>query len=189
MRFSATAERLLVAAVVIVTIAIAAGIVAVTLRARAPRLQNAPDLTKPNDVQRLQLLQGTTLFWLDFLAFNNSSLPVGAKPSVPTIAAGLPVTISGWTVDRRAQQLAGAVYAQVDDQPTVAMNYRMPRPDVAKFFHQPTYALAGFRGTLPTAGLQSGMHSIFLDVVNNARTGYYRVDTHQRVMIRTSHGG
>ena len=197
MRFSEAAERLLVTAGIVAGLAITAAIVIVGLRAR----QSHPTLASRNpqdaissaaqtvgNVPGLRPQSGTTKFWLDFIAFDHTSLAVGSKPTVPTIEAGAPLRLSGWAIDERARNLGAAVFAQIDNRAPVAMNYHMPRPDVARFFHQPAYLLAGFGGSLPTDNLSSGVHLIFLDVINHAGSAYYRMDTKQRITVRSRVG-
>ncbi|MBV9277213.1 MAG: hypothetical protein JOZ97_03155 [Candidatus Eremiobacteraeota bacterium] len=195
MRSSTALERLLVAALLCAAIAITVAIVVVGLRARRaqpvvrtlnPSIAEPPAAANRTSIPGLHPQSGTTKFWVDFLAFGDTSLPVGAKHVVPTIVAGVPLRLSGWAVDQNAKNLAAAVFAQIDNNAAVPMNYHIPRADVAKFFHEPAYTLAGFNGALPTDHLSSGVHSIFLDVINSAGTAYYHVDTKQRIVIKSA---
>ncbi|MBV8905038.1 MAG: hypothetical protein JOZ22_15520, partial [Acidobacteriia bacterium] len=178
MRFSATAERILVGAVLAVGVALAAAIVIVTVRTQGVERRVTPATqatsaakvsTRPhNPLLGLRRLAGKTRFWLDYLAFDGTSLPIGQKVFVPTIAAGVPFTISGWAVDTSAKKPAAAVFAQLDDATPAVMIYGKRRPDVARFFHMPAYQLVGFSGPIPTANLPAGIHTIYLNIIDHA---------------------
>ena len=156
-------------------------LVVVALKAR-PALPIAKRFVGPTlgPLHGMRPEDGTTLFWVDFLAFGKTSLPVGVRPSRPTIPMGVPLRISGWAVDARAKSGAGDVFAQIDNGARVLMTYGTARPDVARHFQAPAYGKAGFRGTIPTNGLMLGIHTIYLDIVSASKNDYYHIDTKQR---------
>ena len=192
MRFSAIAEKILVGAVLAGGVALVAAIVLVTLHPRVANrfltrstssTSSAKSTSQYNPLQDLHRLPGKTRFWLDYLAFNGASFPIGQKALVPTIDAGAPFTITGWAVDARTKKPAAAVFAQLDDAPPAVMIYGKRRPDVARFFHMPVYMLVGFSGAIPTVGLPAGVHTIYLNVIDHSGHAYYFVDTNQRITI------
>lgn len=169
---------------ILFVIALAGGIALLVPRNEPPSPSAVPTVL-PNthsDLPR-DFEEAPTLYWVDALTVGKTVLSLGGKP-VPSIPRGVTFTIVGWTVDLRARRLAGAVYAQVDDNAPVRVTYRLPRPDVARFFHEAAWKGAGFRGDISTAALNPGMHSLNLIVINSRRAAYYFMNTNVRFLVQ-----
>jgi len=122
-------------------------------------------------------------FWIDTLAIGNEPLAFGGK-AIPTIPAGALLMVDGWAVDLRAKKLASAVYVQVDGGTPLSAQYGIPRPDVARYFHQTSYENAGFHCNIPTATLSPGVHSLNLILVNSQKTAMYHLTSSVRFITQ-----
>ena len=92
------------------------------------------------------------------------------------------LTVTGWTVDEAAGELAGGLYLVVDGETEVAAIYGLGRPDVAAGLDSPRYRHSGFEARVPVAELGRGEHELSFRVLTHDRTGYY--DPRIRVRVR-----
>lgn len=172
--------------IVVLVVVAFLGVIPFILATNRPRSASVHAATPPSQPFPLpsRLETVSTLFWIDVLAIGKKTLVVGGSKAVPTISSGQTLTMYGWAVDKRAKELASAVYVQVDGNSPLSATYRLPRADVARFFREPSYADAGFRCNIRTENLSPGIHSLNLIVINSRKTAYYYMDTNVHFSIR-----
>lgn len=86
------------------------------------------------------------------------------------------VTISGWAIDKQADNLAGGVYLDIDGKLYPAA-YGYPREDVADALGNTAYRACGFRREIPAAALGMGPHTLSVRVLTHDQTHYYAPPT------------
>jgi hypothetical protein len=115
----------------------------------------------------------------------NTRSPADYHGSVPVDSSTNPVvTVLGFAVDRQAQRAAGGVFATIDGNTDIPMEYGLSRPDVAAAFHNNDYDLTGFQGSFSTNGLSKGRHVLSFKVISADQTHYYLSDYRINLTIR-----
>jgi len=86
------------------------------------------------------------------------------------------ITITGWAVDKQANDVASAVFIIVDDEIHIPVIYGIDRPDVANYLKNSNFRFSGFMATFSSSKLNMGKHSISLEIVS--KSGYYYHQSH-----------
>ena len=89
-----------------------------------------------------------------------------------SVAAGRPIEITGWAVDRSAFGPARGVAVTVDDREHVWAHYELFRPDVATALSNPAYVMSGFRAIVTE--LPPGRHTLELKIVTQDGRSYFK---------------
>lgn len=97
-----------------------------------------------------------TIDAIDFFDERTSS----AAANIVTIPRGLCATVRGWAVDESRAMPAGRVLLQIDGGPPTRAVYGLDRPDVARALRNSAFNASGFRGTISTADLLPGRHTL-----------------------------
>jgi len=82
------------------------------------------------------------------------------------------ITIKGWAIDERAQNIAGGVYIDIDGKTFPAL-YGFSRPDIAGAFRRPSYNNCGFERTIPVSYIGSGIHKLSIKILTIDGISYY----------------
>jgi hypothetical protein len=91
------------------------------------------------------------------------------------------ITITGWAVDKRANDVASAVFIIVDDEIHIPVIYGLDRPDVASYLKNSNFRFSGFMATFSSSKLGVGKHSVSLEIVS--KSGYYYHQSHVLYLI------
>jgi hypothetical protein len=86
----------------------------------------------------------------------SASAPIALLRSYGTLS------ISGWGFVTSGTRLPSGVTILVDGNPAGAARYGLPRPDIARQFHDVRVTRSGFQGTVQTESLAPGEHKIQL---------------------------
>lgn len=126
------------------------------------------------DTSTLVLTHSDALFALE--AINGE--PTSEQNANFTIDSGQhgTITITGWAVDKQANDVASAVFIVVDDEVRIPVIYGLDRPDVANHFENSNFRFSGFMATFSSSKLGAGNHSLSLEIVS--RNGYYYYQNH-----------
>ncbi|MDH5780084.1 MAG: hypothetical protein OEZ29_05770 [Candidatus Bathyarchaeota archaeon] len=104
-----------------------------------------------------------------------NSIAIPEQPSTLVIHLGQieTVTITGWAVDKQANDVASTVFIIIDDKNIVPVFYGIDRPDVANNFGNTNFRASGYIATFSFSVLGKGVHSISLKIVSKDRHYYY----------------
>jgi hypothetical protein len=91
------------------------------------------------------------------------------------------ITVTGWAVDKRGNDVASAVFIIVDDEIHIPVIYGLDRPDVANYLKNSNFRNSGFMSTFSSSKLGVGKHSVSLEIVSNI--GYYYHQSHVLYLI------
>ena len=127
-----------------------------------------PSALADSSLRRLPSLHGVAL--MNPETFNGKLMKVN---TIQRAAPHALVVVTGWALDRDAMGRAGAVFAEVDGASPRIADYCGDRPDVARFYHNPTATHSQFSVRLPPASINV-VHTITFFVVNAARTGKWK---------------
>lgn len=81
------------------------------------------------------------------------------------------INITGWAVDKQANDVASAVFIIVDDEIRISVIYGLDRPDVANYLMNSNFRFSGFMAMFSSSKLGVGKHSVSLEIVS--KSGYY----------------
>jgi hypothetical protein len=81
--------------------------------------------------------------------------------------------INGWVVDRATENIAKAVYVQINDKKFPAV-YGVNRTDVASHFRIANYANSGFSASIPSESFARGLLELSLLIISADGTRYYK---------------
>lgn len=164
----------------IVTVAFFMMISAVALTGPLSALRPAsktPITLKRSELERLQLLEGTTPLSLDVV--------ITAPGRQRTVATQIHVTenvradqdliIVGWAVDASSNKPAQSMLLSIEGAPLLPVVYGSNRPDVATALHNDAFENSGFRAEIAPGILKIGKHKVDLIILNAAGTAYYRI--------------
>jgi len=84
------------------------------------------------------------------------------------------LTITGWAVDKQANDAASAVFLVIDDSHIIPTVYGLAKPDVASHFNNRNFRLSGFVATFSSSILCNGEHDLTLKIVSKDRRCYYQ---------------
>ncbi len=94
------------------------------------------------------------------------------------VALGAPLGVEGWAVDRAAPSGSGILSVQVAlDVPReqggalLVAQHAAERPDLARSMGDERYLFSGYRIDLPTADLDTGPHTLYVEVLT--RCGWH----------------
>lgn len=124
---------------------------------------------------RLPTLNAKTRYAIDTVKAGSTTYAVGGLQPRIVVQAGMPMTVSGWAVDDKAQSAAKSVSVAVDGGQPLVAEYNISRPDVAKALGNGAFARSGFLARINTAGLKSGPHELTFAVVDRAGDGTYQL--------------
>jgi hypothetical protein len=121
------------------------------------------------DTSTLNLTHSDTLFALETI--NGESIS-GQNASF-TIDSGQheTITITGWAVDKQANDVASAVFIVIDDEIRIPVIYGLDRPNVADYLKNPNFRCSGFMATFSSSKLGASEHSVSLEIVG--KSDYY----------------
>jgi hypothetical protein len=88
------------------------------------------------------------------------------------LSSGKDLTATGWAVDVVAGSPAAGVNIVIDGK-HYQMSYGASRMDVSKHFNVEAFNYSGFSGSIPSAALTPGKHSLSVQVINRNGTGAY----------------
>lgn len=94
------------------------------------------------------------------------------------------IGISGYAIDEEAQNLAGGIYINIDDEMDIPAYYGIERPDVVQFFKNGKYLSSGFQASFAASIIGKGEHTVSLKILNNNKTGYYESSKKVNFTIR-----
>jgi hypothetical protein len=129
----------------------------------------------------LKPVAGETGFYVDSV---NGKVPNKSFPTVVDAKILPAFGVGGWATDQQAQREAGGVIVTIDGKTDVAMMNGGERPDVVKFLKSPDYLKSGFTGTINTANLEQGVHTLTFKVLTADKTRYYEPKEAIKVEIR-----
>lgn len=122
----------------------------------------------------LILTHSDTLFALETI--NGESI-LGQNANI-TIDSGQheTITITGWAVDKQANDAASAVFIIIDEVTRIPVIYGLDRPNVADYLKNPNFRFSGFMATFSSLKLGVGEHNLSLEIVG--KNGYYFYENH-----------
>jgi hypothetical protein len=91
------------------------------------------------------------------------------------------ITITGWAVDKQANDVASGVFIVIDDEIHIPVIYGLDRPDVADYLKNSNLRFCGFMATFSSLKLGVGKHSVSLEIVS--KSGYYYYQNHVLSLI------
>ena len=91
------------------------------------------------------------------------------------------INVTGWAVDKQANDVASTVFIIVDDEIRIPVIYGLDRPDVANYFKNSNFRFSGFMATFSSSKLGVGKHSVSLEIVS--KSGYYYHQSHVLYLI------
>lgn len=136
----------------------------------APATNPPPVAGTPLVLANLARLSSETFFFID--SINEVSL-LTPPPTPIRIKGDAPITLTGWAVDNTAGNVAGGVFASVDDTMAFSADYGIDRPDVVAALKNPVTQKSGFSVTIPPNALAIGRHTLTLKIVTTDRKSYY----------------
>ncbi len=122
-----------------------------------------------------------TLYYIDLL--NGQLLSKGATVVINRQMTR-EISLTGWAVDANSESEAADVYIVVDGQTEIPATYGLARPDVAEVHKNPRYRFSGFSGSIPTASLVPGRHTLSLKIQKTFRNGYYEPEEKIEIDVR-----
>ncbi len=129
-----------------------------------------PIVGPPLALANLVHLSSETFFFIDSI----NEVALQTPPPMPIrIKGDAPITLTGWAVDDTAGNVAGGVFASVDDAMAFPADYGIDRPDVAAALKNPVAQKSGFSVTIPPNALAIGRHTLTIKIVTTDRKSYY----------------
>lgn len=123
------------------------------------------------DVSELILLPSNTYFSIDY--FDGKVVLHSESPILIDSKTNGNHTVSGWAVDKEANDLAGGVFVTIDGQVDICAYYGLDRPDVSDSLKNPRFRFSGYRAVLPSSILKKGFHVLSIKIVAKDGRGYY----------------
>jgi hypothetical protein len=93
------------------------------------------------------------------------------------------ITITGWAVDKQANDSASAVFITVDGRTDIATLYGGPRQDVAKAYHNHRFLFSAFLATFASSTLAKGEHALSLKIVSKDKIHCYYPDQRFDILV------
>jgi hypothetical protein len=84
------------------------------------------------------------------------------------------IAVTGWAVDKRANDVASAVFIVIDDTIHIPVIYGLDRSDVANCLKNPSFRFSGFMATFSFSKLGTGQHSLSLEILGKNEYYYYQ---------------
>jgi len=113
-----------------------------------------------------------TLFYADTL--NGKIISQQSSPLVINSSEQKTITITGWAVDKQANDVAFAVFITIDGRIDIPVLYGLDREDVVNYFKNPNYRFSGYIATFSSSVLSEGAHTVSLKIVSKDGVHYYQ---------------
>jgi hypothetical protein len=123
------------------------------------------------DVSKLVQIPSDTYFSIDY--FDDKAVLASTSPIIIDSKTRKNHTVSGWAVDKEANDLAGGVFLTIDGQIDICAYYGLYRPDVSDSLGNPKFRFSGYNGILPSSILKKGSHALSVKIVTKDGRGYY----------------
>jgi hypothetical protein len=111
-----------------------------------------------------------TLFWVDTIAVNGSTVAHYSAESLETIrivSRNETFTIGGWAFDRASDRPATAVFLSINGITTIPVLYGLERQDVGHYFGTTNLIYTGWIATFSTSVFAKGTSSVHLEIVSS----------------------
>lgn len=136
--------------------------------------------TGPYDPARLTPMDVTTALSIDGIGDLSATWDT---PRPLPLAAGAPLTLTGWAVDVLRFAPARGVFFTIDGTRDFPAEYGQSRYDVARLLGH-KYAASGFQVTIPTEALPPGAHTLAIKIVTDDGLAYYTPLHTQPLLVR-----
>ena len=123
------------------------------------------------NLSTLILSSSKTLFALDTM--NGKTVSQQTAPLVINSSQQGTITITGWAVDKQANDVASAVFITIDGRIDIPTLYGLDRQDVANYFKNSNFRFSGYIATFSSSILSEGEHIISLKIVSEDGVHYY----------------
>ena len=133
-------------------------------------LENKPAI----ELSRLVQIQSPTFSFIDTV--NDAIVSEQTSPIVIDLEKEKTITISGWALDREANDVGSEVFITIDGRVDIPANYGIDRSDVSDHFENPRFRFSGYMATFSSSIIERGMHTLSVKIVTKDGRGYYYID-------------
>lgn len=126
------------------------------------------------DTSKLSLIHSNTLFSID--SINDEIISPNAPPMVINSTVQKTINITGWTVDKQANDVASAIFIVFNDDLEIPTYYGLDRSDISQRLNNSRFRFSGFVATFSSSTLEKGEGTFFMIIVGNDGESYYRTD-------------
>jgi hypothetical protein len=125
------------------------------------------------DTSKLSLKQSNTLFSIDCI--NSELVSSDLPPVVVNSSVQKTINITGWAIDKEANDVASAVFIVFNNELVIPTHYGVDRPDISQQFNS-KFRFSGFVATFSSSTLEKGEKTFFMIIVGSDGESYYRTD-------------
>ncbi len=123
------------------------------------------------NLSKLNRLDSDTFFQIETV--DGKKVSEDRHPLVINSAGKETLNITGWAVDKQAEDAAFAVFITIDGHIDVPTYYGLDRPDISLRFNNLNFRFSGYMATFSSAILERGQHTLSIKIVARDGVSYY----------------
>lgn len=97
--------------------------------------------------------------------------------------SGERLVITGWAIDKEANNLPAAIFVDIDGQKFGVGIGKSPNY-LKKRFKNPVFHKAGFRSNIPLAKVSKGEHTVKLYIISADKTSFFQASEEYKIVVQ-----